>query len=239
MSNAATTDREYEALTNMGLKLTRKAAATAIPSSHPARKRPPLGLKPIHDDNEQAPGHDRLDTNGERQAHQIVASSVSRLSTAALDAPITWRSAFEDILETALAGVFDGDEAVFKCVTKLRERVSELEGTHRNELAELRLALTEARCEIREMKAIQENARTLSRGEQGVAGPRGIPGPPGEARVGPAGPRGEPAPMIAAWEPDAARFVLTPVHSDGSRGVPQNLRSLFEAYDQSTNGDEE
>jgi len=41
------------------------------------------------------------------------------------------------------------------------------------------------------------------------------------------------------WEPRPDRFELVPVYADGSRGVPANLRSLFEAYDAATEGEDE
>ena len=69
---------------------------------------------------------------------------------------------------------------------RLKSRFAELEAAHREEVAALKLTVTELRCELREMRAIQESARIASRGEAGPMGPRGIPGPPG-----PAGARGE------------------------------------------------
>ena len=38
--------------------------------------------------------------------------------------------------------------------------------------------------------------------------------------------------MIAAWEPHGERFQITPVYSDGTRGPPINLLSLFQSYDE-------
>jgi hypothetical protein len=46
--------------------------------------------------------------------------------------------------------------------------------------------------------------------------------------------------MIVGWETTPERYWLTPVYSTGEKGVPANLRSLFEAYDQSvTEADDE
>jgi hypothetical protein len=62
-------------------------------------------------------------------------------------------------------------------------------------------------------------------------GKRGLAGEKGER--GPAGPRGEPgaaAPTIRAWEVDRARYLATPVMSDGSDGPPLELRALFEQF---------
>ena len=142
------------------------------------RARKPLGLAPVLDGREERDG-DPIHTQGERQASELVASSISHLSDEALAAPITWRAAFEDILSVALAGVFDGDETLYGLIKKLRVEIAEMKGAHREEIAELRLALTEARCEVREMRAVQESARVASRGEQGLPGPRGVPGSQG------------------------------------------------------------
>jgi hypothetical protein len=246
-TTADMTDAEVRALTAR-LRV-RDRAIDGLPPDRPrgdgARPRP-LGLAIIDGPEDDGPAEGfhpdspRPPTKGERQANEIVASSVAMLSAEALAAPITWRHAFEDILATAFAGVFDGDDAVHACVVKLREQVAELKAAQRNEIAELKLALTEARCEIREMKMIQENARTLSRGEQGVSGPRGVPGAQGP--IGPAGPqgqKGEGASMIVAWEPTPERYWLTPVYSTGDKGVPANLTSLFEQYNRATEADDE
>jgi len=40
--------------------------------------------------------------------------------------------------------------------------------------------------------------------------------------------------MIVAWEPNAERYMLTPVYSTGERGVPANLQGLFAAYNSAT-----
>jgi hypothetical protein len=120
---------------------------------------------------------------------------------------------------------------------RLDRRVDGIEAAHRKEIAELKLLLTEARCELREMRAIQESARVLSRGEQGLIGPRGVSGSQGP--IGPrgeAGPAGLPAPSIAGWEPRVEQYQLVPVYSTGERGPPASLRAFFEQYDAQTNG---
>jgi hypothetical protein len=242
--DAEAMDRERIAMRRWLAKSDAKSDAKVVPIDRASRKGP-LFIGPIESlDDDRAPrgdpDGDPLDTWGCQEAQRIVASSVSRLSEEALAAPVSWRDGLELLLGTALAGVFDGDASVHEGVKKLREQMTELKSTQRNEIAELKLALTEARCELREMKMIQENARTLSRGEAGIQGPRGIPG-----SQGPMGPRGEqgerglPAREVAAWEPDPLRFSITPAHTDGTRGVPANLRSLFEAYDAATNGTED
>ncbi|HVI65475.1 MAG TPA: hypothetical protein VM910_23270 [Bradyrhizobium sp.] len=59
-------------------------------------------------------------------------------------------------------------------------------------------------------------------GKAGPRGERGIMGLRGE--------RGEAAPAIHAWEIDRARYVATPIMSDGSSGPALELRALFEQF---------
>jgi hypothetical protein len=59
-------------------------------------------------------------------------------------------------------------------------------------------------------------------GKRGPPGARGITGLRGE--------RGEAAPAIRAWEIDRARYVATPIMSDGSSGPPLELHGLFEQF---------
>jgi hypothetical protein len=120
--------------------------------------------------------------------------------------------------------------------TVVRRRLDALESAQRNEIAELKLALTEMRCSVSEMRLIQEAARVASRGEEGREGPRGIPGPIGpRGERGKAGEPGAPAREVVAWDVDAERFTITPCHSDGTRGVPLILLGLFQSYDAATN----
>jgi hypothetical protein len=124
--------------------------------------------------------------------------------------------------------VRDIDALQDRLATKFRE----VEAARRTEAAEFKAVIAELRGEVASLRAIQESQRIQSRGEQGVAGPRGIPG-----AQGPAGPRGEqgergaPARETVAWDVDASRFAVTPCHSDSTRGVPLNLLGLFQAYD--------
>jgi hypothetical protein len=62
-------------------------------------------------------------------------------------------------------------------------------------------------------------------------GKRGTPGEKGER--GPPGPRGDPGltgATIREWKIDRARYVATPVMSDGRDGPPLELRGLFEQF---------
>jgi hypothetical protein len=64
-----------------------------------------------------------------------------------------------------------------------------------------------------------------SQGKRGVAGEKGERGPPG--------PKGDPGlsgVTICDWKIDRARYVATPVMSDGREGPPLELRGLFEQF---------
>ena len=64
-----------------------------------------------------------------------------------------------------------------------------------------------------------------SQGKRGVAGERGERGPPG-----PRGDAGASSATICDWKIDRARYVATPVMSDGSEGPQLELRGLFEQF---------
>jgi hypothetical protein len=61
-----------------------------------------------------------------------------------------------------------------------------------------------------------------ARGRQGPSGARGLMGLRGE--------RGEAGPAIKSWQIDRARYVATPIMSDGSTGPALELRPLFEQF---------
>jgi len=65
----------------------------------------------------------------------------------------------------------------------------------------------------------------VSQGKRGVAGEKGERGSPGPK--GDAGARGA---TIRDWKIDRARYLATPVMSDGSEGPPLELRGLFEQF---------
>jgi hypothetical protein len=64
-----------------------------------------------------------------------------------------------------------------------------------------------------------------SQGKRGVAGEKGERGPPG-----PRGDAGASGATIRDWKIDRARYVATPLMSDGSEGPPLELRGLFEQF---------
>jgi hypothetical protein len=64
-----------------------------------------------------------------------------------------------------------------------------------------------------------------SQGKRGVAGEKGERGPPG-----PTGDAGASGATIRDWKIDRARYVATPVMTDGSDGPPLELRGLFEQF---------
>jgi hypothetical protein len=64
-----------------------------------------------------------------------------------------------------------------------------------------------------------------SPGKRGAAGEKGERGPPG-----PRGDAGASSAMIREWKIDRARYVATPVMTDGSEGPRLELRGLFEQF---------
>jgi hypothetical protein len=66
-------------------------------------------------------------------------------------------------------------------------------------------------------------------GKRGVAGEKG---PRGER--GPQGEQGEAGATIRGWKLDRARYLATPIMSDGSSGPALELRTLFEQYQSET-----
>jgi hypothetical protein len=64
-----------------------------------------------------------------------------------------------------------------------------------------------------------------SQGKRGAAGEKGERGPPG-----PRGDAGASGATIRDWKIDRARYVATPIMSDGSEGPPLELRGLFEQF---------
>jgi hypothetical protein len=62
-------------------------------------------------------------------------------------------------------------------------------------------------------------------GKRGVAGEKGAPG-----ERGPKGERGEPGATIKGWKLDRARYLATPIMSDGTSGPALELRGLFEQF---------
>jgi hypothetical protein len=61
-----------------------------------------------------------------------------------------------------------------------------------------------------------------SQGKRGAAGEKGERGPKGDA--------GASGVTIRDWKIDRARYVATPIMSDGSDGPPLELRGLFEQF---------
>jgi hypothetical protein len=61
-----------------------------------------------------------------------------------------------------------------------------------------------------------------SQGKRGVAGEKGERGPQGSP--------GSSGVTICDWKIDRARYVATPIMSDGSEGPPLELRELFQQF---------
>jgi hypothetical protein len=67
-----------------------------------------------------------------------------------------------------------------------------------------------------------------SPGKRGAAGQSGEKGERGER--GPSGNPGLSGATISGWKVDRARYVATPLMSDGAEGPPLELRGLFEQF---------
>jgi hypothetical protein len=75
------------------------------------------------------------------------------------------------------------------------------------------------------MQRVDERLEKLRTGPTGPAGAKGDYGARGpEGRAGPAG---KPGSQITSWRVDKARYVATPVMSDGTPGPDLELRDLF------------
>jgi Collagen triple helix repeat (20 copies) len=182
------------------------------------KRRGPLGLRPLPDDEPEREfgppsnlGFSFLDGHDQAQ----------------LDMPATM-----ELVYVAC------DAAASMCDT-VSERAKEREAALSKLVSDLRGELVEARHEIREMKLIQESMRVANRGERGVDGARGVPGRDGhDGRPGPRGEKGAMGPQgprPVSFEVDDAAFTVTMLMSDGRRGPTQNLRPLFEAFNDAIN----
>jgi hypothetical protein len=203
-------------------------------------KRQPLGLRPADDDDGAARADDEY-LGPQATAEKIIAGSLAMLSAEQRSATATMEDLWTYGITTSLELSFEGGDDLRKRTKELRAEIEALKTERRVERAEQAAVIAELRSEISQMRSIQEAARVASRGEEGREGPRGIPGAQGPAGPrGKAGERGAAAAMIVGWETTPERYWLTPVYSTGEKGVPANLRSLFEAYDQSvTEADDE
>jgi hypothetical protein len=142
-----------------------------------------------------------------------------------------------DIVELAigqsLAASFDGDDALYESIAKMRAEIAEV----RNEFRDLQLAHGKLENENQSLKLILEHLRVTQRGERGVDGDRGPPGRDGvQGPTGPKGERGErgergiPAARIVSFETDENALVIYPLMQSGHRGPGIRLRPVLDAY---------
>jgi hypothetical protein len=147
--------------------------------------------------------------------------------------------------------VYFGMSAVTSIADKIhrvtKKSIAAVRAEAREQVARLELENAEQRAIIAELRAKQsEHEFIISRlriENAGPIGPQGLMGRDGaEGRPGVRGERGEqgegglPAREIASWEP--RDFQIVPVFTDGTRGVPINLRPAFEQYDASGDDDD-
>lgn len=81
-----------------------------------------------------------------------------------------------------------------------------------------------------------EGWQLLVQRKNGKDGAAGAPGPKGDrGEKGDRGPVGEQGPIIVGWNIDRAGYIAVPLLSNGRRGPPLELRSLFEQFQAETN----
>ena len=213
-----------------------------------ATRRTPLGLRPIEDNEPDDEPDDEPDEPGigeEARYAEIIAwraahggnrgaflSDVDALAERAIRLAIKHERKFVfavmgEILAETMAELGRDLRKEFGRTPETPDGQASL----RTELAELKAALAESRAEVRELKLVQENMRTASRGERGVDGARGVPGRDGQqGPPGPRGEKGEPGAKAAGFILNAPEYSASLVLSDGTPAAQLRLRPLFEAF---------
>ena len=204
MSDAAArlSDSELDALTQRlnARPLPRDASVMAATSRRvvdiASHRRQPLGLRPVIEPGDEPEDEDRAEVTSEARYAEIMAWRTAHGGNRGaflsdIDALIERASKTERRFVFAVVGEILG-ETMAELGHDLRKEFGrtpetpEAQVALRVEVSELRAALAESRAEVRELKLIQENMRTASRGERGEQGARGVQG-----TQGPIGPRGE------------------------------------------------
>jgi hypothetical protein len=139
-------------------------SATVVPMDHPSRRKP-LGLA-ILDGPEEVAGRDEGDTPGYLEARRLVASAIASMSEAARNMPATIEDVFKE-LELPLAIQFDDSIAISKSLKELRGEIAALKGSAREEIAALKLALTEALRGARDARGSGERPHCIKRRGRG------------------------------------------------------------------------
>ena len=194
--------------------------------------RKPLGLGIIADDVEPPERGDMGRSSAyhgpQAAAAELVASSVALLSEAQLAAAPSWRDLLEHGIGTALAAVFDGDDAVLDRVRELKAEVAKAHGVIREfqlERERDRATIAELKAKVSELDFVVERLKVENRGPPGVKGERGRDGADG-AR----GERGEAGVKAAGFVLDIGGYAATLVSSDGAPAARLALRPMFERF---------
>jgi hypothetical protein len=179
-------------------------------------KRKPLGLRPVGEPEPAA-----------FVSGPSIPSVAASLSPEARGAPATLGDIAE-ALDCAIGIDSDGDSLLRARIGELRSEIARLQV----ENAKLSASVAEVRSKLHEVSFVQERLQIERRGPPGAAGPRGADGPAGvRGERGERGERGAAAPAIAAWDIRPEAFTVIPTYSDGSRGPPICLLSMFQTYD--------
>ena len=214
--------------------LDRPKPATVIPLG---ATRKPLGLRPVDGDDDRAPERD-VAPYGEPDLDRGPIIDLAEYSQEFRDGSATVGMLYFS-LNTAASLTETLGERTKARFAELRAEIAGLEVANAN----LRATLAEVRAKVAELTFVSERLRVEARrpgGERGPMGRDGHDGPQGlRGERGPRGEAGAPAPVVAAWEPHAEQFTITPVYSDGTRGVPLNLLGLFQAYNAATEWDDD
>jgi hypothetical protein len=198
----------------------RPPVQSELPPDHPAR--PPLGLAP-------APGDDDSQSGSSRKPYASIGEPAfaSGCVLEGLSEATRQRAAtLSDValaLDSAIAIGLDGEGVLHARIVKL-----EIEN------ARDKATIAELRSKVAELDFVSERLRLENRGPIGPKGERGRDGRDGPDGVrgekGDEGPKGKPAPIVVGWETRPDAFEVVPIYSDGERGLPIHLLSLFQAF---------
>jgi hypothetical protein len=153
---------------------------------------------------------------------------VARLDDADLPADSAARQYKNPLVRFVVATV----EPAVEAVGSLYAEISELREENRKlqvELAELKSKLSEVSAKYNETSFIVARLRIDNKGDPGPPGPVGRDGRDGvQGPPGPKGNRGQKGLGIAAWEIDAANYMVTAHLENGETAPVLNLRGIVE-----------
>ena len=197
--------------------------AEIIPLVHEVRKRRPLGLAPVIDNDDRA--------SQSRSPHVDLE----------LDGPPP-----RDPADNRAAWLSDLDVHGFATGQVIAEKLNGLELWAKRKLDEAQTRfenqIAALKNENTALRLILENLRIRERGDDGDRGPPGRDGRDGvngaQGPAGPKGSRGQRGFETTGWLVDEAEYCITPLYYDNSQGPTLNLRGLFAQFQRDTEGDD-